>query len=105
MTRLFRCAASCLATALLATACIGGDPVSPTDAPELAPSLQLVRGDTLAKKQGTTSATTTTNDADGGCALADSDSTATPADTTSTDDCFGDTLPWGRGGDTLPWGK
>jgi hypothetical protein len=108
MTRLLRSAASCLATVLLATACTGGDPVSPTasDA-ELAPRLQSARGDTPAsalagaqgKKttSGTTTTTSTTPPPPPPCTLS-----GTPSDTTSGE-CFGDTMPWVRYGDTMPW--
>jgi hypothetical protein len=101
MTRLFRLAACSLAVTLLASACVGIDPVSPT-AP--ATSLVKVGGDTL-----TTTATTSSATGGDGCTLSDStatgsDSTATSSDSTNAN-CLGDTLPWARSGDSLPWAR
>ncbi len=109
MTRLFRSAAACLATVLLAAAC-GGDPLSPSS--DLSPTAQAARAKTLTGKVGGVTRDTTVNLlAPSGvqsarCGLS-TDSSTTGSDSTGTGggDCFGDTLPWGRGGDTLPWGK
>jgi hypothetical protein len=99
MTRRFRLAACSFAVSLLASACIGSDPVSPDGS---APRMAKVGGDTLTTE--TTSATT-----GGGCMLSDSTATASDSTAASSDStkasCSGDTLPWGRSGDTLPWGR
>ena len=104
MTRLFRSAAACLATVLLAAAC-GGDPLSPSS--DLSPASQATR----AKKVSGGATTDTTaiilapaTVQSSGCGLS-TDSSTTASDSTGTGDCFGDTIPWGRSGDTIPWGK
>jgi hypothetical protein len=108
MTRLFRSAAACLATALLAAAC-GGDPLSPSS--DFSPAAQAARAKTPTKKVGGATATDTTTlilapttVQSSSCGLS-TDSSGTASDSTGTDDCFGDTIPWGRTGDTIPWGK
>ena len=100
MTRLFRLAACSLAVTLLASACVGNDPVSPTS--PSAPSLLKVGGDTLTT--GTTAAA-----GGAGCTLSDStavrtDSTTAPSDSTQSN-CLGDTIPWVDSFDTLPWAR
>ena len=100
MTRLFRSAAACLATVLLAAACTGGDPLSPS--PDLSPAAQASTAKTL-KKPGTTAPVDSTTVQSSTCQLS-TDSSATSSDSTTTS-CFGDTIPWGRNGDTIPWGK
>ena len=101
MTRLFRLAACSLAVTLLASACVGNDPVSPNLS---APSLAKIGGqDTL------TTTTTSAAGAGTGCVLTDSTASTSPTGTasdTTKASCTGDTLPWVRhGGDTLPWAR
>jgi len=107
MTRLFRSTASCLATLLLAAACTGSDPLSPTSDRLPAANAALAKttkkaGDTAARVDTATTLTAPTVQS-ATCQLG-SDSTATPSDSTGGN-CLGDTIPWGRSGDTLPWGK